>query len=393
MSHAADSEEKKLSGLSKKYSKSFEFCKHNQQNFTIENVNTLSNQKEKYINDVILNKVSNASSISYISDGKNDKYNDEVNKIIFDLNNRPEIKKELIHIKEYYSKGASSKCFICESKKFPEKQFILKSIENKSNLMRCLNTANFNNQIKNEFCIQKKCRSRYVTSVSGIFQIEEKFLIFSEFEINGDLNNFKKNYLKMDKLSESMVIYFCGMILKGIEHLHKLKICHFDIKLENILINGFFNAKISDFSISMDYSNFTEYKLNSSGTQHYITPEQLENKKIKTTLMDRIDLWALGVVMYKLLYGNFPYCSKDKKLNNQQMLQEINETKLEFEQETSEDLKTFIARLLEKDIEKRIDLIEALNSPIMKTYDFLLEMKKGFSDFGKFIDVLKKESF
>ncbi len=309
------------------------------------------------------------------------------------LNNRQELKNEKITIKCYFSKGGSSTCFICESQKFPGKLFILKNIENSSNLTKNLNSNDFKNQIKTEFFLQKSCRCRYITSVNGIFQIDENFLIFSEFELNGDLNHFRRRHLKTDKLSESLVIYFGGMVLKGIEHLHKLKICHFDIKLENILINGFYNAKITDFSISKEYSNFTEYKLNSSGTQNYIAPEQFERKKINAKFLERVDLWALGVVFYKLIHGKFPYNCKDKTKNGQEFLALIKESELEFDEGISEDLKDFISKLLEKNIEKRISIKEALNHPVIRTYNFLIEMKKSYSDFSKYIEVLKRECF
>ena len=72
----------------------------------------------------------------------------EMEKMIAELNSKPEIIKEQINIKDYYSKGGSCTCFICESKKFPGKLFIMKNIENNSTLNKNINSENFKNQIR-----------------------------------------------------------------------------------------------------------------------------------------------------------------------------------------------------------------------------------------------------
>ena len=167
-------------------------------NNSIINHNPNSNSLNIFSNNI--NKILSINSLSFLNNNltseqrPKDKFIEDINKIINDLNNRPEIKKELIHIKSYFSKGGSSTCYICDSQKYPGKLFILKNIENGngSSFSKPINPINFQNQIKNEFHIQKICRSRYVTSVNGIFQIDSKFLIFSEFELNGDLNQFRK---------------------------------------------------------------------------------------------------------------------------------------------------------------------------------------------------------
>jgi len=398
MNEFADLDGKNEIHHSKKKQKLIELRKQKHLNFNIP-----TPQKDLFLNSGQPLKFLNSEKASFIQqpltpkDSKNkENIIPDLKNEIEELNNRQQLINEQITIKEYYSKGGSSNCFLCVCKKYPHKLFIMKSIENSSNLTKNLDKEHFLHHIKNEFHIQKISRCRYVTAVNGIFQIDSKFLIFSEFEIYGDLANFKKKYLRTDTLSESLAIYFGGMVLKGLEHLHKLKISHFDIKLENILINGFFNAKICDFSISKDYSNLTKIKLNSSGTQRYLSPEQFEKKEIDIQHIEKIDLWALGVVFYKMIYGKFPYNSKDKQnLNNIEYYNLIQNNDLEFYDtfEISVELIDLIKRLLEKDIDKRISLNEALSHPIMARYQQLQSLKNEFSDFRKFIDVLRKEVF
>ena len=76
-----------------------------------------------------------------------------------------------------------------------------------------------------------------------------------EYSKYGDLENFKKNILKRSTLSESFICYFAGQILEALFYLSINKIIHMDIKLQNILIDEYLTAKLTDYSVSINYKN------------------------------------------------------------------------------------------------------------------------------------------
>jgi len=100
----------------------------------------------------------------------------------------------------------------------------------------------------------------------------------------GNLRNFQFKSLKRACLSESMLCFIAKQILNGLYYLHRCKIAHMDIKPQNIVIDDYLNAKIIDFSISINYKGKKpndEFKLPFKGTNFYMPLEVLDEEKIK----------------------------------------------------------------------------------------------------------------
>lgn len=76
--------------------------------------------------------------------------------------------------------------------------------------------------------------------------------------------------------------------------------------MENLLIDDSNNIKIIDFG----FSNATDRLLSSfCGTAPYMAPDIVTHKLYdgKAT-----DIWAVGVILYIMLYGNFPFKSSNE---------------------------------------------------------------------------------
>ena len=90
--------------------------------------------------------------------------------------------------------------------------------------------------------------------------------------------------------------------------MHSQNIAHRDIKLENILIDTREKIKIVDFGFSINF-NLKDYKLIKNsicGSPCYMAPELVS---FDPKLFDycAIDIWALGVLLFKMLTGYFPF--------------------------------------------------------------------------------------
>ena len=94
--------------------------------------------------------------------------------------------------------------------------------------------------------------------------------------------------------------------MSSIEYIHSKQICHRDIKLENILLDENNNPKLIDFGFSTCIPNDQKYKM-FCGTPSYMGPE-IVNKKEYTG--PPADIWALGVLLYALICGTFPFKGK-----------------------------------------------------------------------------------
>ena len=92
-------------------------------------------------------------------------------------------------------------------------------------------------------------------------------------------------------------------IVSAIAYCHSKQICHRDIKLENILLDEQGNPKLIDFGFSTCIPNDKKVKI-FCGTPSYMSPEIVQKIEYNGP---PADVWALGVLLYALLTGTFPF--------------------------------------------------------------------------------------
>ena len=113
-------------------------------------------------------------------------------------------------------------------------------------------------------------------------------------------------------LSLQRATQLCMQILSGLEAAHERGIIHRDLKPGNIVLvtdkNGHEIAKVLDFGISKFTDVDTTTALTAAGaivgTPAYMAPEQL----IEAPQLDnRVDLYATGVLLYRMVTGKLPF--------------------------------------------------------------------------------------
>jgi len=94
----------------------------------------------------------------------------------------------------------------------------------------------------------------------------------------------------------------------ALEYAHSKGVVHRDIKPENILLSDDGRIKLADFGIAkITDAKLQERKITATnqvlGTAHYLAPEQLTERE---EVDHRVDIYALGVILYELLTGQLP---------------------------------------------------------------------------------------
>ncbi|KAK3322433.1 hypothetical protein B0H66DRAFT_601887 [Apodospora peruviana] len=161
-----------------------------------------------------------------------------------------------------------------------------------------------------------------------------------------DLFDYIELRTNMDE-QESRSIFV--QVARAIHHLHtKALVVHRDIKDENVILDGEGRIKLIDFG-SAAYIKSGPFDV-FVGTIDYAAPEMLASQPYGGKEQD---VWALGILLYTIIYKENPFYSVD----------EIIDRDLRVPYTISEDSIDLIRRMLNRDVAKRLTIEEVLAHP------------------------------
>ena len=206
-------------------------------------------------------------------------------------------------------------------------------------------------------------------------ELKKLFFIVTECPKFGDLISFRNCFFRTADLSEQFLCFISFQILNALKYCQKCKIVHMDLKPQNLVINEYLEIKIIDFSLSFDYSKIKSnyIKLPFGRTSFYMAPEIIQRKEIKVNDLNKVDLYSLGVTLYHLAFHKYPYELNFDDPNNMDIINENDNNNNCY----SPYFIDFITKLLERDINKRMDINEAMNHYWIKGAQILLDEKEN----------------
>lgn len=250
-----------------------------------------------------------------------------------------------------------------------------------------------------EIINQKKLHHKNIVQILAFYKINSTdFFSVSEFGKYGDLDKLLDIFLKKKYLSETFVNYIAKQILEGLNYMHRKQFIHMDVKKANIVINSNFDAQLIDFSSTFSLKAYQPEDIiifPMIGTGRYMPPELLNKTKMEAKYGGKIDMYSLGVTLYHLCFGFYPYGLNNVKGDDcAKMAEQLNNANLEFPKgfDVSCKLKNFLRKLLEKDYRKRFSVKEALNDPWIKGWELINEEKENIVNLENFIIKLISDS-
>lgn len=131
----------------------------------------------------------------------------------------------------------------------------------------------------------------------------------------------------------------------ALQYLHRRGFAHRDVKLDNFIIDEDFNVKLCDYGIMCQTNSGSMYTT-ICGTIPYLSPEIIKQKGY---CAKKSDIWALGIVLYGIMTGIFPWDSDNTVRIYRQILEgEIDVRKL------PDDAREIFLMCCDRDPETRI---------------------------------------
>ena len=213
--------------------------------------------------------------------------------------------------------------------------------------------------IKNEIFILKQLNNDNIMKLYDVIETNRYLYLIMEY-INGiSLLDYIQRK-KARRIDENTCKIFFRQIVQAILYCQNRNICHRDIKLENILIVDDSIIKLIDFGFGIK-CNRDEYQEFFCGTIYYMPPEIVNKQKY---IPFYSDIWSLGVLLYTMIFGNFPFRAKSEE----KLFELITEANLIFPKDidVTDEVKNLISKMMVIKPTKRISLESILNEPWLK---------------------------
>jgi len=213
-------------------------------------------------------------------------------------------------------------------------------------------------------------RHRRIVSLFDVVEEQDKLhLVMELVEGKPGLGNELFDYIVASgSFPEHVARYVFLQITEGLKYIHSKDIVYRDLKPENILVDhkasreDLLEIKLSDFGHSKLINDGYSTALTRVGTPQYWAPEVSDPQKAALGYDQNVDLWSLGVVLYVMLIGSYPFDGIGERIEDQ-IRKPPNFRAQGSSQEVSELAQDLIRALMVVEPKKRLPLDQCLSHP------------------------------
>lgn len=227
-------------------------------------------------------------------------------------------------------------------------------------------------KIKREISVLKSLNHPYIVKLVEVIETQNYIGIVLEFASGGELFDhiLAHRYLKEREASRLFAQLICG-----VDYLHRNKIIHRDLKLENLLLDRNRNIIITDFGFANQFGKHGEDLMATScGSPCYAAPELVVSDGMYVG--SAVDVWSCGVILYAMLAGFLPYDddpANPEGDNINLLYKYILSTPLSFPEYIGSDARDLLRRMLVPDPAKRCKVKDIMNHRWLASYKGLFE--------------------
>ena len=252
-------------------------------------------------------------------------------------------------ILEEIGKGGYSKVYLVENKR-TKRQYALKAC------FKIKEGKDRSERTRTEIRVLKKLKHPHIIRLKGYFEDSENIYLVLEYIAGKDCSKFFKNKLPGREQVQKII----RQLVEAVRHCHEHGIIHRDLKLENILIDDKGNIKLTDFGLAAMKDSEFDILSGTMGTVRYTSPEMIRGEGYN----DSVDIWGIGVILFALLTGKYPFDTSQRENTKKIIFQRIMEKNIHYSRYKLErrDVK-LLKQLLEKQPEDRIEIEYILDQP------------------------------
>ena len=241
-----------------------------------------------------------------------------------------------------------------------------------------------------EIRIMKTIRHPCILKLHEVVTTPKSVILVMERAVGGELFDAIVNDSNANKISEHTIKAYFYQIVHCIRHLHRNKLCHRDLKLENIFIGETDNKtdvsilKVADFGASKSSSGSCGPLETYVGTPVYMAPEVLRlEHRLNTeegnypTYSHKVDCWSLGVILYTMLCGRRPFSGSSSDLHGQIMAGRFRPMEGPTWGKISAAAKDLVRKLLDLDPETRWSTEQVMEHKWIIEYEAAVNVAKA----------------
>lgn len=198
--------------------------------------------------------------------------------------------------------------------------------------------------VKREIEILEKLNHPNIVKMYEVIDTSKHVHIAMEYVGGTSLHGYLKRRPNR-RVDETEARRIFKQVLYGIEYCHNKNVTHRDLKLENILLDDANNVKIIDFGFGTCFPHEKKVKL-FCGTPSYMAPEIVNRIEYSGP---PADVWALGVLLFVLLCGCYPFKAQVDK----ELYKKIQHGQFSVPSSISQGSRSLITRILRINPDKR----------------------------------------
>ena len=206
-------------------------------------------------------------------------------------------------------------------------------------------------EVRREISILQQLKHRNVIRLVEVLDQPKQLSLVMEYAGSQSLWSYLKD-LSGNCVPEEEAKGLFRQIVQGVNFCHNQQISHRDIKLENVLLDENHNVKLIDFGFATCIPHTKKMKL-FLGTPCYMAPEIVDDKEYSG---DKADVWALGILLYCLLVGFYPFTGNTQS----DLFKNISKSQLKVPNKLGSEVKDLLSWLLQKSPNKRPTCSEVL---------------------------------